>query len=55
MNLKFLFISVVLLVNFAHAAQISFTMDDPEITASPLYTSKQRNTMILKAFIHGFG
>ena len=50
MNLKFLFISVVLLVNFAHAAQISFTMDDPEITASPLYTSKQRNTMILKAF-----
>ena len=50
MKFCFLVLNTLFFVSFVHAAEISFTMDDPEVTESPLYTAKQRNELILKAF-----
>ncbi len=32
------------------AAEISFTVDDPDVTASPLFSARERNAKILEAF-----
>lgn len=50
MNIAYLVLSVLLFSVGLQAAEISFTMDDPEVTASPLLTSQKRNELILKAF-----
>jgi hypothetical protein len=41
-------ISVLISAN-AFAVDISFTMDDPEVTDSPIYTIGERNDKILQA------
>ena len=50
MNIAYLVLSVLLFSVGLQAGEISFTMDDPEVTASPLLTSQKRNELILKAF-----
>ena len=47
--LKLFIICVLFGVN-SKAADISFTMDDPEITPSPMFTPQQRNEKILQVF-----
>lgn len=48
---------LLLLSSWSFAAEISFTIDDPEVTESPLFTPKERNEKILGALqkhnLHG--
>jgi len=48
--MKFIFLLLFFSASFISAAEISFTMDDPEVTESPLLTSVERNEKILAAF-----
>lgn len=48
--MKIVFLTVLLLQTLSHSAEISFTMDDPEVTDSPLLSPSERNTKILAAF-----
>lgn len=43
------FIISMLISANAFAVDISFTMDDPEVTDSPIYTIGERNDKILQA------
>lgn len=48
--MKFILLALYLSATFASAAEISFTMDDPEVTDSPIYSVVERNDKILQAF-----
>jgi peptidoglycan-N-acetylglucosamine deacetylase len=48
--MKFVFLAFYLSATFSSAAEISFTVDDPEVTDSPIYSSVERNNKILQAF-----
>jgi hypothetical protein len=48
-NSIYLFIWLLLFTSLGFTSEVSVTMDDPEITDSPLFTSEQRNDKILKA------
>lgn len=51
LHVKIIFLTLVYFICFqASATEISFTMDDPEVTESPLFSVVERNHRILKAF-----
>lgn len=48
----FVLLFLILSSAFALATEVSFTMDDPEITESPLFSASERNLKILNTFKH---
>lgn len=48
--MKFIFLFSVLFCAVGHAAEISFTMDDPNTKETPLFSPTERNEKILAAF-----
>ncbi len=48
--MKFIFLILLFTGPFGSATEISFTMDDPEVTQSPILTPIERNEKILNTF-----
>lgn len=48
--MKMVFFIGIFLTPFLHSAEVSFTMDDPEVNESPLFSIEERNQRILSAF-----
>lgn len=45
-----IFLGLLISYSFSFAEEVSFTMDDPEVGESPLYSHSERNQKILEAF-----
>jgi hypothetical protein len=50
MTMNSFFLFFILHLSTANSADISFTMDDPEVSESPIYSANERNQKILEAF-----
>lgn len=49
-GMKSLFLALLFMSSFVGATEISFTVDDPEVSRSPIFTVNERNKKILTAF-----
>lgn len=45
-----IFLGLILSRSFSFAEEVSFTMDDPEVSESPIFSQYERNEKILEAF-----